>query len=123
MYIQQKEKKNSPLIRIENSTTRHPLQPIENTICPRKRFSNSSKDARQLPTITSNIPLPKNGHQCTPKEAISLLSHFPNGSTMRTNLITKLCNEKKIPINMAGVYKLLKRNREGKVVRNNWNEV
>ena len=58
-----------------------------------------------------------------PHEVICICSAYPKGSNSRGKIITKMLNEKLVPVNRSGLYAMLGKHEEGKLVRDKWGEM
>ena len=115
--------KSIALLRLEHASySRTPLRPIVNTVRPDPVPHRLKKKRKcNLPTIMSSVRPPLDNIQYKPMEVICILSRIPKGSSNRCNLIKYFVKENLVPIKMDGIYRLLRRYEEGKLIKEDWN--
>ena len=125
-----KTRKSSPLKRIELATHAAASNPVSIPITRQKTKKLTSVLPKTPPkpssssttVITHTLSPPSNNLQYKPLEVIQLLSH-PSGSKARHDMLKHLLKEQLVPIQKAGIYKLLQRHQKGEMIRNDWNYV
>ena len=113
--------KSSPRKRIENFNNVYPQIAQKNKILGPNPKSVRPKLLFPTTNILPPITPPENGSTYLPEDVVKLLTK--NGKTRqeRGQIIKHLISQHKIPIRNMGIYKLLKRSNDGKLIRNTWN--
>ena len=88
---------------------------------PAKKIRHQPK-RKCLPTVTNLVPDPSNKTQYTPNEIIKIVSPLPGNTKNKPKVIKDIVSKKLVPISVIGIYKLLQRHREGKVIEAEWNK-
>ena len=91
-------------------------------ICMIQNRPNRVKSTVKLPTDASNIPQPANGSQYTQNETIKLLDGYPETSKKKSHLINHLVASNLVPITRDGIYRLLRRKKAMKRIREDWGQ-
>ena len=90
-------------------------------IIPKMRIK--TRNGIKLPTDISNLPPPSNGSQYNPKETIQLLQDYPENSKKKTHLINHLITSNLVPVTKDSVYKLLRRKKALRRIREEWGQI
>ena len=119
---EKRSRKSESLLRLEHATSdRSTLRPVTNTVCPDAVAPRTQiKRKCCLPTIISSILPPLNKIEYSRTEIVSILSRLPKGSANRSNLINHFVQKKLVPISRDGIYKFMRKQEEGAVLKEEW---